>query len=329
MTKKELQKINNKVNAEMREISEIIDPIVGRLYDRLDDLQEEKGDSSEQVAPTCGNARSGANNKKSAATTKRATEAKDEIIDQIKQNPHIFKEVGSISTSSTDISSGGEGGSERGYVHLAPMGTPKWVKELKEITKGFVRGKKQRSKEYYDPEDLIRGVLSKQSAKKTKREQYVYTVLDTSGSMSSSSGVGRVSFLELMMKQIPPIVREYEGEVVLCDTEIHYPIYTNKQIRKALDETGKLGQAGGGATDFDEAYIYIIDQLEEIKKTKPNAEALVITLTDAGVRWNLDYIKELKNFIVVTTLKESRNVKVISDEFPEKQYPNVRNIFIR
>ena len=69
--------------------------------------------------------------------------------------------------------------------------------------------------------------------------------------------------------------------------------------------------------------------MEEIRKKTPKAEALVITLTDAGVNWNIDIIKELQNFVVVTTPKEARNVQVITDKLPPEQYPNVRNIFIK
>ena len=42
MSEKELQKIQNRVDAEMREVSDVVDPIVGRLYDRMDELQRGK-----------------------------------------------------------------------------------------------------------------------------------------------------------------------------------------------------------------------------------------------------------------------------------------------
>ena len=196
------------------------------------------------------------------------------------------------------------------------------------MVKGFAGGSKQRGKEYYDPEDLIRGMLTKQSEKQLKKSVYVYTVLDTSGSMNSATE-GGISFIQLMMRQIPAIVREYEGEVILCDTDIHYPIMENRKIRKALGDAGNFTYAGGGGTDFSLAYDYVLRQLLEIRIKKPQAEALVITLTDAGVFWDIDKIKELKNFVVVTTPKEQRNVQAITDALPPQEYPNVRNIFIR
>lgn len=324
MTKKELQKIQNRVDAEMREVSDVVDPIVGRLYDRMDELQRGKGNVSEEVT-TCGTCKAIKNLKSSSA--KKAAEVKDEIIEQVKANPHIFKDVPVVS-GSTQISSGGGVGSKRVFVRLPEIGTPKWVKELRDMVRGFAGGTRKRSKDYYDPEDLVRGMLSKQPEKKIKKEQFIYTVLDTSGSMSSGTNSG-MSFIQLMTNQIPAIVREYEGEIILCDTEIHYPIYSNKQIRKALSDTGNFAYAGGGGTDFDLAYDYIIRQMEEIRKKTPKAEALVITLTDAGVNWNIDIIKELQNFVVVTTPKEARNVQVITDKLPPEQYPNVRNIFIK
>ena len=291
MTDKDLKNLQNKVDAEMRSVSDVIDPIVGRLYKKMDDLQEAKGNSSEKV-PTCGTCKAVKNMK------------------------------------STDISSGGAAGGARGYVTLPEIGTPKWVKELKDMVKGFAGGSKQRGKEYYDPEDLIRGMLTKQSEKQLKKSVYVYTVLDTSGSMNSATE-GGISFIQLMMRQIPAIVREYEGEVILCDTDIHYPIMENRKIRKALGDAGNFTYAGGGGTDFSLAYDYVLRQLLEIRIKKPQAEALVITLTDAGVFWDIDKIKELKNFVVVTTPKEKRNVKAITDALPPQEYPNVRNIFIR
>lgn len=325
ISEKELRNIQVAVDSEMREVSDVVDPIVSRLYDRMDDLQRRKGETSEEVQ-TCGTCKAIKNIKSSEA--KKAAQVQDEIIEQIKANPHVFKDV-AVVNESTSISDGSSGGdASRVRVVLPEIGTPKWVKELKEMVKGFVGGTRQRSKDYYDPEDLVRGILSKQPEKKIKKQQYIYTVLDTSGSMNASAGGGK-SFLQLMTSQIPAIVREYEGEIICCDTQIRYPIYQNKQVRQALSDAGNFAYAGGGGTDFDLAYNYVIRQMEEIRKKSPNAEALVITLTDAGVNWNIDKIKELKNFVVVTSPKERKNVQIITDSLPPEQYPNVRNIFIQ
>jgi uncharacterized protein with von Willebrand factor type A (vWA) domain len=323
--KRDLSRLKKSANDIMREVSDVIEPIVERLYEKLDKIARKKEKPSEKI-PTCGTAKAVGNYKSSEV--KRAAEVRDEVIDQIKQNPHVFNEIANIGNQSTDISTETNAGSDRGSVVLPEIGTPKWVKELKEMVRGFVSGQKARSKDYYDPEDLVRGVLSKQSEKKIKKEIYIYTLLDTSGSMNTILAGGK-TYIELMMSIIPSLVQEYQGEVILCDSVIHKPIYKNRQIREALEKTGKFVYAGGGGTEFDLAYRYIISEIQEVKKKQPNAEALVLTLTDAGVRWNLNLIRELKNFIVVTSPKEARNVAVITENFPKQEFPNIRNIFIR
>jgi hypothetical protein len=325
VSKEKLRKLKNAVNNERREISDIIEPITDRLYDKLNKSAREKGVISDSV-PTCGTAKAVGNYKSS--DVKKADEVRNEIIEQVKQNPHVFKEIAGIADRATEISSGQGMGSDRGAVVLPEIGTPKWVKELKTIVRGFVSGKKGRSKDYYDPEDLVRGMLTKQPDKKITKEIYIYTVLDTSGSMNTLVD-GRRTYIQIMMGVIPALVREYQGEVILCDTQIHRPIYSNERIREALEKSGKFIYAGGGGTDFDLAYRYIIEQVSEVKKKNKNAEALVLTLTDAGVNWNLRLIEEIKNFVVVTTPKEARNVAVITEKLPPEKYPNIRNIFIR
>lgn len=323
--KRDLERLKKSANNLMREVSDVIEPIVERLYENLDKAIRGKENQSEKI-PTCGTAKAVGNYKSS--DVKRAAEVRDEVIDQIKQNPHVFKEIASIGNQASNISTSTGAGSERGSVVLPEIGTPKWVKELKNMVRGFVSGQKARSKDYYDPEDLVRGVLSKQSDKKIKKEIYIYTLLDTSGSMNTIVSRGR-TYIQIMMGVLPSLVQEYQGEVILCDTVIHKPIYKNNQIRTALEKSGKFIYAGGGGTDFDLAYRYMISEIQEVKKKQPNAEALVLTLTDAGVKWNLDLIKEIKNFVVVTTPKEAKNVAVITDNFPQNEFPNIRNIFIR
>lgn len=323
--KRDLAKLKKQANEIMRSVSDAIDPIVERLYDSLDKATRGKDAPLEKI-PTCGTAKAVGNYKSSQV--KKAAEVRDEIIDQLKQNPHVFKEIASIGNQATDISTTIGVGTDRGTVVLPEIGTPKWVKELKDMVRGFVSGAKARSKDYYDPEDLVRGVLTKQSEKKRKKEIYIYTVLDTSGSMNTVVLRGK-TYLQVMMGAIPPIVREYQGEVILCDTKIHRPIFSNAQIKQALENSGKFVYAGGRGTDFDVAYRYILDEMEEIKKKQPNAQPLVLTLTDAGVKWNISLIEKIRNFVVVTTPKEAANVAIISEKLPPATYPNVRNIFVR
>lgn len=325
ITEKELQKINRKVEAEMRKISDVIDPITSRLYDKLDKIERKKTGASEEV-PTCGTCKSVKN--MTSRSVKTATQVQNEIVEQIQANPHVFNDVAGAIFDSTAISSGGGESGQFRRIYLPEIGVPKWVKELNGLVKGMIGGKKKRGKEYYDPEDLVRGVLSKQPEKVVKKEQFVFTVLDTSGSMGQSTETG-ISFLQLMMNQIPPIVREFQGEVIMCDGNIQRPIYTNLQIRDALDKSKGIVQKGGGGTDFDEAYQHIIDTMKEKRKSNPNAQSITITLTDAGVTWNKKLIEEIGNFIVVTTPKERRNVMSIIQMFPPEKYPNIRTIFIR
>ena len=208
-------------------------------------------------------------------------------------------------------------GDSRQKVTLPIMGKPKWFKELKNLVKkGFGKPTRTRGRDYYDIESLVRNVPEKESVRQKKRGDLVFTIVDTSGSM------------EEMAKYVPQIVADYDGYVMVIDTEIK-DIFPNKQVRKAMQvaNANALMLAGGGGTDFDKAYEEIIRRQREEK-----FETLVIVLTDGGVFLPANMIQEINSSFVVMPKEEVEGFASINSDVmamaESRKYPAVQIIAV-
>jgi predicted metal-dependent peptidase len=213
------------------------------------------------------------------------------------------------------------------------MGKPKWFKYLKNIVKSFGRPTRKRGRDYYDIESLVRNVPEKESVRQKKRGELVFTIIDTSGSMTMSANSGR-TYMQELGKYIPKIVEDYDGEVIVIDTEIKYPIYSNKKIKKALKtanaNANSMRMSGGGGTNMSKAYEYIIK-----KKREEKFEAIVILLTDGGLNSKdlpANMIQEIASTFLVMPQGELQRFEKKHSKFmgmvQSEQYPAVQIIAI-
>ena len=131
----------------------------------------------------------------------------------VKDNKEDFVGV-DISERGDDKGSSESGGDEGRETTLINVGIPKWVQELENSVKSKLKRKKKR--EYFDVEGLVRGVTRKKKERGMKRIDYVYFLLDVSGSMSGFSYKG-VPLLALFASYIPAIAKKYEGLWVQVD----------------------------------------------------------------------------------------------------------------
>ena len=258
----------------------------------------------------------------------KAMQKMDEIGKQVDENPFDYPDAAQVRGTNQP---GTGAGDAREKVTLPVIGKPKWFKELKGLVKAFGKPMRKRGREYYDIESLVRNVPEKEAARVKKRDDYVFTIVDTSGSMTFKSKSGR-TFMEELSKYIPPIVAEYEGEVLVIDTEIQ-DIFPNKVVKKALKKAKKdatenaIMLAGGGGTDFDKAYAYILD-----RQRREKFEALIIVLTDGGVYLPTAMIQELGSTILVAPKEELQLFEQLNQAFlsmvKSDKYPAVKIVAI-
>ena len=134
--------------------------------------------------------------------------------------------------------------------------------------------------------------------------------------------------MEEMAKYVPQIVADYDGYVMVIDTEIK-DIFPNKQVRKAMQvaNANALMLAGGGGTDFDKAYEEIIRRQREEK-----FETLVIVLTDGGVFLPANMIQEINSSFVVMPKEEVEGFASINSDVmamaESRKYPAVQIIAV-
>ena len=255
----------------------------------------------------------------------KARKKQEEIVTQVDENPFEFPAAAQVRGDNT---AGHGTGDSRQKVTLPIMGKPKWFKELKNLVKkGFGKPTRTRGRDYYDIESLVRNVPEKESVRQKKRGDLVFTIVDTSGSMTMKSSTGR-SYMEEMAKYVPQIVADYDGYVMVIDTEIK-DIFPNKQVRKAMQvaNANALMLAGGGGTDFDKAYEEIIRRQREEK-----FETLVIVLTDGGVFLPANMIQEINSSFVVMPKEEVEGFASINSDVmamaESRKYPAVQIIAV-
>tara|TARA_R110000851_G_scaffold310064_1_gene469687 strand:+ start:182 stop:1186 length:1005 start_codon:yes stop_codon:yes gene_type:complete len=271
---------------------------------------------SEDMPPPCG-----FTNKQNNVKARTQIDINAEITDLkriITDDPLKFPE---ITSTVYEVSQGGDAGTEEGAVTFVELAKPSWVNLINMDLKDWKYSERETSKDWYDVEDLIRGIESKERAKKYEPKDVVYTLIDTSGSMMGTGKDGK-TYLEILGGYIPYIVGSFNGEVWCVDTKIHAK-YTNKEARDGFDAARELSIGGGGGNDWTGAFQELIT-LQTIKK----AEFMTIILTDALMDWSLDLLKKIKNLIVVLPNEKEMIDAIPWQFFNDPEYPNAHCVLV-
>ena len=315
-----LEILQKKYDKILNETKEITIPIVNRLTGNPSPAEAEMANDDGIIQRPCGVHKHVP--KLDPVQLEKARKKQEEIVTQVDENPFEFPAAAQVRGDNT---AGHGTGDSRQKVTLPIMGKPKWFKELKNLVKkGFGKPTRTRGRDYYDIESLVRNVPEKESVRQKKRGDLVFTIVDTSGSMTMKSSTGR----SYMAKYVPQIVADYDGYVMVIDTEIK-DIFPNKQVRKAMQvaNANALMLAGGGGTDFDKAYEEIIRRQREEK-----FETLVIVLTDGGVFLPANMIQEINSSFVVMPKEEVEGFASINSDVmamaESRKYPAVQIIAV-
>ena len=312
MDSKSLQKKFDKLLQETREITL---PILDRVLEKPDEaLPGEIVGEDGIIYEPCGTSEEIP--KLDPVEIEEAQRSTDQINTEIEENPFEYPEAAQARGANEP---GDTAGDKAEKIQLLSVGKPNWVKELKGLVKGFGKPTRKRGKTGYDIESLVRGVVEKEREKVKQRGDLVFTIIDTSGSMTMTAVTGR-SYLQEMIKYVQPIVEDYDGEVILGDTDVR-AVYENKYARKAFKESKAMSAVGGGGTTFDGMFNYILK-----RKRAEKFECLVVVLTDGGVRIDPAQMQELGSMIMVVPKEEAQtfsnfNSGTTMDMFQSQKFP--------
>ena len=204
-------------------------------------------------------------------------------------NRNDFEGVDVSETSYTGGSkdSGGNEGTETVIINV---GIPQWILDIKQSVKSAFKRVKRR--EWFDEEGLVRGLTRKKKEHGMKRIEYVYFVLDVSGSMSWTKFRG-VDLIIWFASYIPSVAKMYSGRYVQVDGD---KVIDNdlKKLSKADIKTIILG--GGSGADFAMANEWIKNDIITRKVTHP----VIVIATDNDEDFHYEL---LPNTIFITTDK--------------------------
>jgi len=325
MSLESLQKQYDKI---LNETKDITSPIIDRLTGNPSPSQVGEVSEDGIIHRPCGVSRRVP--KLDPVQIDKAQRKQEEIVTQVDENPFEYPDAAQVRGG--EISSGDGTGDKRERITLPSMGKPKWFKYLKNIVKSFGRPTRKRGRDYYDIESLVRNVPEKESVRQKKRGELVFTIIDTSGSMTERANSGR-TYMQELGKYIPQIVLDYDGEVIVIDTEIKETV-KNKKIKQAMKvanaNANSLRLAGGGGTDMSKAYEYIIQ-----RQRKEKFEAIVILLTDGGLNSKdlpANMIQEIRSTFLVMPEMYLKSFEKKHSKFmamvQSPQYPAVQIVAI-
>jgi len=316
------QKLDEMESLYAREINRANGGFMNELISMLQGVQTERERAknpifgAEDMPPPCG-----FNNKKNNVDPKTQIDINTEISEIkkiITDDPLKFPE---ITDTVYEVAHGGDAGEEEGTVTFVDLAKPAWVNLIKTDLKDWQYSERETSKDWYDVEDLIRGVERKERAKKHEPKDYVYTLLDTSGSMMGTGKDGK-TYLEILGGYIPYIVGSFAGQVWCVDVKIHCEV-DNKNAKESFDAANELAVGGGGGNDWTSAFQRLL-ALQKINK----GEFMTIILTDALMDWSLDLLRKIKNLIVVIP-HEPQMIEAIPWEFfNDPDYPNAHCVLV-
>jgi len=308
-----LNEIRSKVASKTGDIKELrkeYRDLVSEVKGRLSDILHPMENSNERYwqkhnkvniknIPVCGTLE---RQPELDAGDKIVADTESNVIKQIIKNNKINYADLHEMTNESMRGSGGSG--DMGYeIEPSNVGIPKWVKELQSDLRVF-RGR-QKTKEDYDFESMVRGLPRKQKAKKNLREKSLFILLDTSGSMFGRSSRGH-SIIELVAGYILPIAKKFSGELWFVDSGDASEKVSLKIIRKDQVKNHKpvLNVVGGGATVFDDALKDLNDTKERFRQKQGDTDFMTVFLTDADTTWTESLLPT--NLIIVTVPEGQR-----------------------
>lgn len=234
----------------------------------------------------------------------------DDISAEIRDNPIDYANLKEIQGKGTP----GKGtGSSRGNVILPRIDEePWWISEL-EIDLNLYK-RRGKTKVYYDPLELSRGIPSKEREKKLLKQKTLWLLLDVSGSMFGYSYKGK-SILEILASYIPVIAGSYEGELWQIDEGSPNKIIKLEDLRS--DDIRSLQVSGGGGTDFNNAFKLLKKKKETLsEEAGGDVEFMTILFTDAEVHWDQKLMPD--NLIVVTLETQKGSLPNLDPEKNQK-----------
>ncbi len=202
-----------------------------------------------------------------------------------------------------------ESGDNEDAVQLINVGVPKWVQDLERSVKSKLKRVKKR--EWFDAEALHRGITRKAKERGMKKIDYVYFLLDVSGSMGAYSYKG-IPLLALFASYVPAFAKRFDGLWMQVDGDEVVP----KELSKiGKGEIKSLILAGGGGAQFDMATEWMKNHIKENRIENP----IIIMASDAHEYFEFEI---LPNTIFVTTqegwnFSHNADTGLIKQGFPD------------
>jgi hypothetical protein len=325
-TRRRYQEIIDKANTTyVRDVLDRVREDREKLRAKNNDIFNEQSDYTQDI-PTCGTIAE-SEYKIDVTDIPALEENVSDILSEIQRNPMEFPDIVNAIPEVSNQQAGTQGGNPigKGIFEIQDIGIPQWVKELEIAVKDWSEKQRDRSKDWHDVEDLtFYGIESKEKAKKLEPKSKVIVMLDTSGSMCHGGCDGR-SYIQMLGAYIPPIVKNYEGQLWLCDDAVRerFPF---SQIRYMLTEEGFAPFAGGGGTNFDLVFKEWL-AMKEID----GSDFMGIVLTDGGVSYDnsVEIIRRMGNVVLVQPEESKSSLAPLKGLIESDKYPNIRAVSVR
>ena len=251
----ELNEIINELNSISKSVDKELQELYSSLRKQKEKKQKSKTDASKVISrsPQVADI-SGIVPDLDAIEKQNAQSILRDITNEIKNNKADYGHI-DLRDRGDDIGSKGAG-EGTGEVTLLKIGRPDWFDLLnKGIAKAFKRVKR---KEWFDTEALNRGLIRKQKSMGLKPKNYVFLLLDVSGSMGSYSYKG-TPLVELFASYLPPMVMNYDGSFIEVDgDEVNDTAFRTLYRQQMMD---KIALSGGGGAEFDKAMNYVNNKI--------------------------------------------------------------------
>lgn len=285
----ELNEIINELNSISKSVDKELQELYSSLRKQKEKKQKSKTDASKVISrsPQVADI-SGIVPDLDAIEKQNAQSILKDITNEIKNNKADYGHI-DLRDRGDDMGSKGAG-EGTGEVTLLKIGRPDWFDLLdKGIARAFKRVKR---KEWFDTEALNRGLIRKQKSMGLKPKNYVFLLLDVSGSMSSYSYKG-TPLVELFASYLPPMVMNYDGSFIEVDgDEVNDTAFRTLSKQQMMD---KIALSGGGGAEFEKAMAYVNAKIIKDKITDP----CVIIATDGHE--DFDAFEIPKNLFFMTT----------------------------
>lgn len=302
------EEMNNSYNEIVQGVNSSLSELLGEIKKGLDDYWEQNNSVNTAKSRPCGILDRQPDISEGDRITGQGVV--DDISAEVRDNPIDYANLKEIGPHGKP----GRGtGSTRGKIRLPKIDEePTWITELETEVNVFKR--RGKTKSYYDPLELSRGIPAKEREKKLLKQKSLWILLDVSGSMFSYTYHGK-SIIELLASYIPEIAKSFEGELWQIDEGAPNKIIKLDDLRG--EDIKDIEIRGGGGTDFNAAFKLLAKKKEEIsEQIGGEAEFMTILFTDAEVYWNPDLMPS--NLIIVTVKTKESSLPSLDEEKNQK-----------